>query len=150
MDKNKFEQLNPYIEKNDEMKTLTGYSPVVLYEDACAKAKEQGKIIVVSEPTLLMIDIDSSEAFLEYLTRLPTVEDHIEYVTEQMVTSFSGGSHRHIYIRMKSRMSVREQCAIQLYLCSDPVKEMLSLILEKKGDEHPILFFEKLDFTLDI
>ena len=151
MAKNLFQLIDPGESEGDvQVEALTGYGPMVTYKGACVKAKAQGKKVVVSEPTLLMIDIDTPEAFLEYLTRLPMVEDHIEYVSEQTVTSFSGGGHRHIYIRMKRGMTVRQRCAMQLFLCSDPVKEMLSLMLEKAEDEHPILFFEKSEFTLDI
>lgn len=156
MDKNLFEKLEPEdCENSLQMMALAGYGPMMTFKGACDKAKKAGKQVVVSQPTLLMIDIDSDAAYKEFLTRLSMVEDHIELLDKdermvQMVTSFSGDGHKHIYIRMRRGMTVWERCAMQLFLCSDPVKEMLSLMLEKAGDAHPILFFEKPEFTLDI
>jgi hypothetical protein len=151
MNKNLCKPIDPCSNEDAlQMVALAGYGPMVDFKGACNKAKNQGKKVVIAQPTLLLIDIDSKAAYRECLARIPMVEEHVGYLGKQEVTSFSGGDNKHIYIRTERIMTAWERCAIQLFLCSDPVKEVLSLMLIKKDDLHPILFFEKPDFTLDI
>jgi hypothetical protein len=121
-----------------------------LFEDACNKAKRKGLKVVQSTRSLLLVDIDTKEQWDLYQERKRFIENRIPFAKTQIVPSVSGGEHRHVYIRLEKSFPIAERIAMQMFLGSDPIREMLSLRLITFDDVCPSLFFEKPDFVLDV
>jgi hypothetical protein len=121
----------------------------MLTRDPYAKAEAQGKQVVLADADVLQVDIDNAKSMQIYSERVKDVREWFGVFTTRKFSSFSGGNHCHIYIKLTAQLDVPTRVALQLYLGSDPTREFLALAqFHLLSDDRSILFFETKDFEL--
>lgn len=93
-------------------------------EIAFEKAKANGLRIVPTEPTLLLLDIDTDEDFEHCRKMLKVVNRKHRIASAEY--SRSKSNHFHVFVRMVSPLSVEQRLFLQAVCGSDRMKEMLS------------------------
>ena len=112
------------------------------------RIESEGYKVVYPKNHELQIDIDSEEQYKRFCHSMDVVDRN--EVLGQMVGSItekpssSGLPKRHITISLVMNVTELERIAWQGALCSDPVRELLSLQRYYLRDEHPTLFKEKV------
>jgi hypothetical protein len=91
-----------------------------------------------------MLDIDALHQLEQFETRLKKFSKDYKVENTEIVESFSGPPHCHIYIRLEKPLPVMTRIFLQMWLGSDPIKEYLSVRRVMIGDNHPILMLEKV------
>lgn len=113
-------------------------------EEAAAVAATKGCIIVHPSRRELFIDIDSKEAATNFEKCLEVFRKTNVMMVVRRSNSPSGKPGReHIVVRLGREVSDEERILLQACLGSDPLREMLSLMRLRAGDEAPTIFFEK-------
>lgn len=113
-------------------------------EEAQQAASLKGCIVIFPDRYTLFIDIDSAEAgrnFDKCLEVLQKTEDAVVMRREPSPSGLPG--REHIDVRLNRLMTDEERILLQACLGSDPLREMLSLMRLRAGDEAPTIFFEK-------
>lgn len=106
-------------------------------------ARKRGLVVVLPKPNQLQLDLDSEEAFVEYLRRKDSF-DFDETVNEIISPSSSGLPKRHVTLTFQNReFSAWERVAMQAALGSDIIREFLSARRIWVGIENPSALFEK-------
>lgn len=116
-----------------------------------------GEIIVYGRPDLLLIDLDSEDAFTEFKNRREFTQNVIPELNYHHRKSPSGRGY-HVYIQVKGGLRIRTRLAMQAMLGSDYKRDLLSLnmVLDKSYEaeedgefndsdfeKNPIFLFEK-------
>lgn len=127
---------------------LASAKTVLKYDDqdlpAERVAEKQGLVVVYPESNELQIDIDSDEAFVAFLEQFERLKRIEPEIFCRIAFSKSGPPNRHITVMLARPIaSHEERILLQALLCSDPVRELLSLIRLRRGAERPTRFFEK-------
>ena len=86
-----------------------------------AKAAARGCSVEYSGPRVLQLDLDTEEQYQTWLERRPQLERQIERV-EEWRSSKRG--NRHVQIHLKRDMPAPMRAIWQLYLGSDPKREL--------------------------
>ena len=117
----------------------------MLDRDPYVEAKKSGLICVVPKSNELMVDIDSEEQFNRFCKAFGVMRRYRKLEIVSIQFSRSGAPRRHIYLKT-TRVSPRTRVALQAMLCSDAVRENLSMQRIVAGQKHPTVFFEKVGF----
>ena len=113
-------------------------------EEAADVAAAKGCVIVHPKRNELFIDIDSIEAWNNFQKCFEVLTKTEAATISTRTRSPSGKLHReHIVIKMPRDVTDEERILLQACLASDPLREMLSLMRLRAGDEAPTIFFEK-------
>lgn len=104
-------------------------------------AHRMGLIADPAEDRELQIDLDTDAQEEQYRRMRPLMED--VYPIEEVIETPSKSGRTHVRIFTAYPLSVEERIALQAILGSDPRKELCSLRRWLKGDQIPILLFEK-------
>ncbi len=97
----------------------------------------EGKLIVRSTPTTLLLDLDTPEDIQRYQDWLPwLIEKHIAISVEEVWASKTEG-HMHAVVRLTRPFSFEARVALQLSLGSDRRREVLSLLRHANGIDEP-------------
>lgn len=122
-----------------------------LHEDPHACAKRMGLTVIVADDTMLQLDIDTVEQRRIFTARLPELRaahdkmgaSSVNQFIGDMLTTSSKSGHTHIYLCLNDRYSAESRIAWQMYLGSDPQREMLSLMRIKFfPNMDPVVLFE--------
>jgi len=90
----------------------------------------------------LTVDLDTQEAILEFPRRLKAMQQHIEIATVGEWKSRSGGG-RHYQIASRRRLGFQTRAALQAFLGSDPLREMLGWFnVNNQREEDPFVLFK--------
>ena len=109
-----------------------------------AVAEANGSTVLYPSDKELFIDIDTKEQYQlmkERLARLPNMLFMKAAITRD-VPSASGGDHRHVTLEISEELPAEIRAAIQMFLCSDPVREILAIRRVLQGVTNPIIFIE--------
>ena len=119
------------------------YFLMSLHSDiAYAEAKKEGNVVVLPEENQLLLDIDSPEAAVLYDKNKPRFHTHFAHIVKEE-RKVSRGGNTHIYVTLDRNIDKYERVLYQLFLGSDPTREMLSQVRVENNDPHPTLFIEK-------
>jgi hypothetical protein len=114
---------------------------------AVGHAKLQGLDIVVPRGDELLIDIDSPEGMAVFNKNITKFATHLNNntVPSKLVTQSKSGNpdKQHITLTLKEDLTPTERILFQLFLGSDPTRELLSYIRLINDDPIPTLFYEK-------
>jgi hypothetical protein len=113
-------------------------------EWAFKEAERLGQIVVLPLEDQLFVDLDSEEALQTFNKNLPKFELHMAEV-KSVTRRPSRNGNTHAIVTLYSTMEPNTRILYQLFLGSDPLREMLSMIRYENGDKHPTLFIEKYD-----
>jgi hypothetical protein len=112
--------------------------------DALEIAKYKGCEVVHPKPNELFIDLDSAEQIKNFNVCIAILEKAESFQIIRRETSPSGDPNKqHVVIRMGRDVTDEERILLQACLASDPLREMLSLMRLRRGDEAPTILFEK-------
>lgn len=128
----------------DELQEKTENYQNILREQFIADQRRKGYVIVVPRDNQLQIDIDTREQLSVYHKQIAVFARGIP-ISQVMFPSKGGGEGYHITITLAFDVSPLERIALQAALGSDPMRELLSLMRFKNGDDHPTLFVENPD-----
>jgi hypothetical protein len=112
-------------------------------EHAFKQARDSDLVVILPTSNELQVDIDSEEADAKFCKNLPKFEDHIAEVIGWEKRPSRSEGHYHIYVQLREPVTNEQRITYQLFLGSDPTREILSHIREINGDLHPTLFIEK-------
>ena len=119
-------------------------------EEYMDRMTKEGFKVFLPSPNELFIDIDSEEMYSTFQERLDYLNFAInlrgdKHPTYVEAPSKSGLPRRHIVMTSPDfrKLSVTQKLVLQIFLGSDPVKELLSLFRVIDGDKHPCIFIEK-------
>ena len=108
-------------------------------------AEERGCTVLYPKVNELQLDIDSAEAYENFLLQRAILNSRNNILLESETTelvSKSGLPHRHIIIRLKDRvLDERERILLQLGLGSDPVRERINTMRLMTGVTRPTRLF---------
>jgi hypothetical protein len=103
---------------------------------------EEGYEVIYPEDNEIQIDIDSDEQNERFLKQFEILEREFGYIKTISTISKNGLPGRHYRLFFKRNLSHIERIAYQAALCSDPVKELLSIFRLERGDDYPSLLVE--------
>lgn len=113
-----------------------------------AKALEGGCTVLLPAEDELYLDLDTEEQFTGLEAKVKRLSqlfrEHFEIT--RVVPSNSGLPHRHVTVRGCSALDAAVRAGLQLYLGSDPVREVLCLRRAHHGIENPTIFVEGGDW----
>lgn len=113
-------------------------------EEAAQAASMKGCIVIHPSPRELFIDIDSEEAGANFDRCFEVFCKTNNATITRRTPSPSGVPGRsHIVVCLERNVTDEERILLQACLASDPLREMLSLMRLRAGDEAPTIFFEK-------
>lgn len=134
------------IDKNPDTITedVIHYAELTTFVEALDKARENSWIVVLPAPNQLQLDIDTKKSLNEFYNRKRLLS-RIGYQIRDYVVknSKSGGEHYHVTVTLVQELTHLERIILQMFLCSDPIRELLSLRRIKNGDCYATIFFEK-------
>ncbi len=122
------------------------YDPNVEREEYIKEMKSKGFEIVIPSDNELQIDIDTDEQYERFNFMWPKFCDNFHFAKYTMNPSRNGLPGRHITVTVDDRVtnfSDDERIGWQAILGSDPLRELLSMVRFRRGDEYPTLFVEK-------
>lgn len=132
----------------EEHTVLTSYGEMA-YNLVCPSSKRAideaaklGMDVVFPKDNQLQIDIDNNESYALYEGVRDVIAHHYGILQEEIHASKSGGEKRHLTITLLRVIDNMERIALQAALGSDRKRELLSIIQEVNGDDHPVLFLE--------
>lgn len=117
-------------------------------QDVIARAKARGCDVLIPEDNELFIDIDTDKQYLEFLSRLAKFPNmmFMQARIKSNKPSASGLPHRHIIVEISENLPPEIRATMQMFLCSDPVREILAVRRVLQGVENPIIFIEGGDW----
>lgn len=110
---------------------------------AVREAEESGLTVVYPEDNQLQIDINSDRAFSIFIEMKHLLEKYFIVRDVVILPSRSGLPKRHITVTLDQPINDYQRIALQSIMGSDRVREFLSYVQHRNGDQHPILFLEK-------
>lgn len=111
-------------------------------EEFIERMEDQGYEIIYPAPNELLIDLDTEEDWKNFKSHFYRLRNEFPEMKFKDYPSKSGLPRRHVRVTMPFQMDNLERIAWQAVLCSDPVRELLSMIRWKAGYNHPTLFCE--------
>lgn len=126
----------------DPVNRCGDYEPNEDRERYIAEMTDKGFEVKYPLPNELQIDIDEQSHYLTYLTNIKILQREFPDIKIEEHTS-RGGSGKHVSILMPFDLTNVERIAWQAAMGSDPMREILSLIRDYRGDEFPTLFVER-------
>jgi hypothetical protein len=113
-------------------------------EEAVKQAKANGWDVAFPTDDELQLDIDDTAAARLFDLRKSMVHRHWIIDSTTRRESKSGNSQRfHLTVKLSRKVTPLERIALQMFLGSDPKRELFSLIRTTQNDPNPTLFFEK-------
>lgn len=109
------------------------------YDEASAKATADGFTVYRSEPSVLLLDLDTEASVKQYAKVRPVLEQTITVLEEERWASKSGNLH--IRLVLEGNLEPLHRFALQAALGSDGVREALSIAYLLEGVEEPSLLF---------
>jgi hypothetical protein len=115
-------------------------------EVAIQEAIEKGLNVVYPKNNELLLDIDTEEQIDLFEERFEYIQKYFD-CTYEVKNSQSGYPHCHIYVTFdeNTKLNELERIFLQLFLGSDPIRELLSYLRWNNGDVSPTLLLEKDD-----
>lgn len=113
-------------------------------DEVIRKAKANGCNVLFPEDDELFIDIDTDEQYelmQERLRKFPNMMFMRAEIIRD-VPSASGLPHRHVTVKIGEPLPPEVRAAMQMFLCSDPVREILAIRRVLQGVDNPIIFIE--------
>lgn len=117
---------------------LDGISSRIAIEDA----KKGNKVVLLPEGNELFIDLDSEDSLKLFNKRLKSLGVW-HSTADKRVTPSAKKNHYHAIITLKANIDPMQRIFLQLFLGSDPIRELLSLQRILMEDPYPTLFIEK-------
>ena len=107
------------------------------------KAEDEGLIVNEATPTELQLDFDKDNPQpIDFYDRCIIVEENFtERITFRETTSPGGNTH--VYLNFDTPLDIHTRIILQLYLGSDPIRELLNLKRVLAGTPKPIILYEK-------
>jgi DNA-binding Lrp family transcriptional regulator len=100
--------------------------------------------IVKSNDYLILLDLDSEEAYQRYKTMFKKLSEYfrLEENGVEEYFSVSGPPKRHVVIITEDRLTKYQRIALQAILGSDPMREFYSLMRVKESIQNPIFLLK--------
>ena len=114
------------------------------HEESLAAAAKQGLAVITPKANELFVDIDSDASFEAFTTMVAKLAEFEPGTQWQCAPSKSGLPKRHAVVTLTREVGDIERIALQAILASDPLRELLSYVRVRAGQEAPIKFFERL------
>lgn len=111
-------------------------------EEYIAKMQAEGYRIVYPAPDELQIDMDTDEHFETFKHQVKILIREYPNIEYTINPSKNGLPGRHATIKMPFPMQNEERIAWQAAMGSDPIRELISLMRIKRGDNYPTIFVE--------
>lgn len=115
--------------------------------DFIKRQEAKGMVINYPEANELLIDIDTTDQYNTFLQQLEILERNIVGLDRELIkcwASKSGLPACHISVRLPfDLVTPAMRIAFQAALGSDPMRELLSLVRLKNGDDFPTILVEK-------
>jgi hypothetical protein len=123
------------------------YDPNEARAEYIKRMEAEGCRVVFPSDDELQVDIDTDEHYAAFLKSWAIFERDVELFYVEKPTyverpSRSGLPSRHITVKLPFDVTSEQRIAWQAALGSDPVRELLSMLRDMRGDEHPTLFVE--------
>lgn len=143
-------------DKFKETADLVNSDYMMFSDDYIRRCKKNGLKVILPKPNQLLIDIDSEEQYQEHLRRMMIFKEiYFNEFTIEEHPSIHGLPRRHVTITMKPSsdgtlvvFTNLTRITWQSLLASDPIRDILSMQQMMMGDEHPVLFSEKMEDTI--
>jgi hypothetical protein len=109
-------------------------------EDRIMEAAKDEDTVIKTQPNLLLIDIDTEEQAKTLEDRKHEIVQIVNSVrTIHEYPSKAGLPHKHVVLQIGKDLDIISRLMFQLYLGSDPTRELLSYILYLRNDPCPSL-----------
>lgn len=121
---------------------MQNYLSEIASDKAFEDAERGNKIVLLPKDNELFIDLDSEDAltlFNKRLKRLGTWHN----TTDKQISPSKKKNHYHAIVTLETNIDPMQRIFLQLFLGSDPIRELLSLQRILIKDPHPTLFIEK-------
>lgn len=107
-------------------------------------AERNGATVLYPQPNELFLDIDTLDQYNQMFDRLPRLLELFgcQAAIKRDVPSNSGGEHRHVIIELSIQVDNATRAGLQMFLGSDPVRDVLALRRIMAGVYDPIIFIE--------
>jgi hypothetical protein len=102
-------------------------------DDPNEAAKELGLVVVESNSTTLLLDIDSKTAYRQTERLLESLNKNLPDLVHSVHQTTSKSGNLHIYIKLNEPLPLETRLLLQAALGSDPMRELLSYIRTTKG-----------------
>jgi len=112
-------------------------------EQYVERMKEDGFQIFVPEKNELQIDIDSHINKELFLQRIERIKEEFDGGVSYISYPSKSEGHEHIIVTLDLDFTNAQRIAMQLVLGSDPIREMLSLFRDFRGDPCSTLLARK-------
>ena len=112
-------------------------------EEAREAAVDKGCVIVHPKSNELFIDIDSREAEANFAKCKEVFAKTNAFTYIQRASPSGKPGHFHVTMQLNRDVTDEERILLQACLALDPLREMLSLMRLRAGDEAPTIFFEE-------
>lgn len=111
---------------------------------AINQAMLEGLEVIYPAADELQIDIDNEHSYRLYLNQKCILNKFVGIAGTRETYSKSGNPWKlHITIKVNHNLTTLERIGLQAMMGSDRVRELLSYVQYREGDEHPTLFLEK-------
>lgn len=111
-------------------------------EKSIKEAEAAGFFVVRTAPNLLLLDIDTKEAYQHYLKMFPIVNKQIKIVKIGQWSSKSGKGRRHIVLQTAKALPVVQRMLLQAILGSDLKRELWDLQRVWDQEDNPVVLFK--------
>lgn len=120
-------------------------------ESVIAAAEAGGADVLYPQSNELFIDIDTDEQYNLCLSRISELRSMLRCTVgiKRDVPSNSGGEHRHVIVELSIQIDDATRAGMQMFLGSDPIRELLALRRIMQGVANPIIFIEGGDWKYE-
>lgn len=112
------------------------------FDMAATDAEAQGREVIRSTDTTLLLDFDNGSQQEQYGRMLERLQRALPGVQETVRWTSKSGRGVHVMLSLPKPLTVTERLLLQAVLGSDPTREMLGLMLLHSGVENPIMLFK--------
>lgn len=110
-------------------------------EEAILQAKADGFSVIRTAPNLLLLDLDSEEAYQHYLRMIVRVREFMT-VTKVGAWRSKSGNRRHVALQVDRSLPVGQRMLLQAILGSDLYRELYDLQRVWAKEKDPIVLFK--------
>jgi hypothetical protein len=112
---------------------------------AYEKAEAEGLVVDLPRESELQLDFDTLAQLEAFRVRLqPILMEHFGVIERDVLVTVSKSGHWHVRVALPlKRLTPIERIAFQAACGSDPVRELLSLVMIDNHDSQPTLLHEK-------
>lgn len=118
-------------------------------EKATEQAAKKGCRVVYPKANELFVDLDSKEAVARFYTNIARILEYKPLTYEVRPSPSGREGHAHAYVWLEDDVDDFERIALQALLGSDLTREVLSWQRLMRYEEHPTLFFEKVEAPVE-